>query len=121
DPHHLLAGTVPPIGQSIPCLTPPVQTGALELKITRGNWLTLEATRDGKLKSPQVFKVQRDAEINLEIDSWRDLFPRSTASKQVLTLDDHFYFPEMNVYRKVMIYLPKDYQQSGQRYPTIYM
>lgn len=121
DPQHLLVGTVPPIGQSIRCLIPHVQTGDLELKITRGNWLTLEATHDGKLKSPQVFKVQRDAEINLEIDSWRDLFPRSTASKQVLTLDDHFYFPEMNVYRKVMIYLPKDYQQSGQRYPTIYM
>lgn len=121
DTDHLLVGTIPEKGKSVQCMLPEVPSGELELKITRGNWQTLEATQNGKLKSPQVFKVQRDSEINLEIESWRDLFPKSTASKQVHTLDEHFYFPDLNVYRKVMIYLPKDYFQTDKHYPTIYM
>src|SRR5690606_5714698 len=121
DTDHLLVGTIPEKGQSVQYLLPEVPSGELELKITRGNWQTLEATQNGKLKSPQVFKVQRDSEINLEIESWRDLFPKSTASKQVHTLDEHFYFPDLNVYRKVMIYLPKDYFHTDKHYPTIYM
>ena len=121
NPEHLRIAEVPPKGKSLKYILKDVPAGDLELKLTRGNWDTLEANVEGKLKKPQIFKVQNDTEITLEIDSWRDLYPKSTASKQVYTLDDHFFFPELNVYRKVMIYLPKDYHTGQKHYPVIYM
>jgi predicted alpha/beta superfamily hydrolase len=44
-----------------------------------------------------------------------------TASPQVHILDEHFNMPELQSERRVWLYLPADYDQSGKRYPVIYM
>ena len=44
-----------------------------------------------------------------------------TASPQVHILDEHFNMPELQSERRVWLYLPADYHQSGKHYPVIYM
>ncbi len=118
---HLKIGYIPKKNEVITVILPEVSSGDLELKISRGDWNSLSATKDGKLELPHVSRIQRDTEVYLSIDAWRDLFPKSTASKQVHVLDDHFFFPELNVYRKVWIYLPKSYSNSAEHFPVLYM
>jgi predicted alpha/beta superfamily hydrolase len=45
----------------------------------------------------------------------------TTATPNVFILDEQFYFPHLNRYRRIWVYLPKDYEASGNRYPVIYM
>jgi len=118
---HLKIGLIPQQGEQITYLLENVKSGDLELKISRGNWDNLSSSKEGKLELPHISKIQKDSEVNLTIEAWRDQFPKSTASKQVHVLDEHFFFPDLNVFRKVWIYLPKDYATSSERYPVIYM
>ena len=118
---HVYMGSIPQLGGTIEFDLGEVKSGDLELKLSRGNWDTLTATKDGQLTPAQVEKIHEDSIVELSIDAWRDQFPKSTASKQVHILDEHFFLPDLNVYRKVWIYLPKDYQASEKRYPVIYM
>ncbi len=114
-------GKIPEKGEHIEFDLGEIKSGDLELKLTRGDWNTLSSTKDGKLEPAFVEKIQKDTEIDLTIEAWRDQFPKSTASKQVNILDDHFFFPELNVYRKVMIYLPRGYSSTDDKFPVIYM
>ena len=118
---HLPIGEIPAVGERMHFLLPAVEAGDLELKLSRGDYRTLTANQDGKLEDPQIFKIQKDTEVTLTIENWRDLYPASTASPQVHVLDEHFFFPELDVFRKVSIYLPKDYAGSEKRYPVLYM
>ncbi len=93
----------------------------LEFKFTRGSWKTLESTADGRLESPRTATIRSDTTIRCVIEAWRDDFPPSTASPQVTLLSDSFYMPQLERYRRIWIYLPKDYATSGKRYPVLYM
>lgn len=116
-----LIGPIPPKGASITTVLQDIEEGELELKITRGSWATLQTSTDGKLLSPYSVDVQGDIEIALSIDGWRDAFPLSTASPQVHVLAENFYFPRLDQYKKVWIYLPENYGSSEKHYPVIYM
>lgn len=116
-----LIGAIPAKGQRISRVLQEVEEGELEFKITRGNWKTLSSSATGELLAPHRAQVSQDIEIEVSIDAWRDEFPLSTASPQVHLLADDFYFPRLNSYRRVWIYLPKDYRLSNKRYPVIYM
>ncbi|WP_270089020.1 alpha/beta hydrolase [Sphingobacterium sp. SYP-B4668] len=118
---HLRVGVIPTEGEQVSIVLPGVEVGELELKVTRGSWDTLSSSKDGVLGLPHVAQIEGDAEITLNIDGWRDLFPKSTVSKQVRILDDYFYFPGLNVYKRVWIYLPKNYLTTTVHYPVIYM
>ncbi|MCL8000834.1 alpha/beta hydrolase-fold protein, partial [Brucella sp. 21LCYQ03] len=108
-------------GDSIEITIPSVPKGLLEYKFTRGNWETLASTAKGNLEGPIKVIVQGDTAVNAQIDGWRDDFPISTASPQVCVLDSAFYFPTLDVHRRVWIYLPEGYNDSLQSYPVIYM
>ena len=82
-----------------------VKPGLLEFKFTRGNWTTLESTKDGRLVAPRKAIITKDTLINVEIEGWRDDFPASTASKQVHLLSDSFDVPQLGLKRKIWIYL----------------
>ena len=43
----------------------------------------------------------------------------STVAKNITTFD--IFSPELNVQKKIWVYLPKDYAASGKKYPVIYM
>lgn len=101
---------------------PGIKSGfLLEFKFTRGSWKTLESTADGRLESPRTATIRSDTTIRCVIEAWRDDFPPSTASPQVTLLSKTFYIPQLDRYRRIWIYLPKDYATSGKRYPVLYM
>lgn len=116
-----LIGELPAKGEALSTIIRDVRPGDLELKINRGSWDKLQATPEGKLPLPFSVQVNHDLEISLSIDAWRDEFPSSTASPQVKLLDENFYFPHLDCYRKVWIYLPKNYAESDRSYPVLYM
>ena len=119
EPIHV--GEVPAIGKEVTLDLGEVKSGDLELKLTRGTWDTVSCDKSGKAEPALRTKIQKDVDLEISIEAWRDEFPKSTASNQVHILDEHFFFPELNVYRKVWIYLPKDYQENQFRYPVFYM
>jgi predicted alpha/beta superfamily hydrolase len=44
-----------------------------------------------------------------------------TATPSVSILDKAFYFPALKRHRRLWVYLPQDYEMSGEHYPVIYM
>jgi predicted alpha/beta superfamily hydrolase len=98
-----------------------VPKGLFEYKFTRGDWNTLESTEDGRLVAPRNAIIQNDTTISCVIPAWRDDFPASTASPQVTLIDTAFYLPQLDVYRRIWVYLPKGYEQSKKKYPVLYM
>jgi predicted alpha/beta superfamily hydrolase len=54
-------------------------------------------------------------------NDFSDNSKQHTASSQVHILDTAFYIPQLNRYRKIWIYLPKDYATSTKKYPVLYM
>jgi len=44
-----------------------------------------------------------------------------TRSKNVLVIDTAFNMPQLNKQRRIWIYLPPGYAESGQKYPVLYM
>lgn len=98
-----------------------VPKGLFEYKFTRGDWKTLECTSDGRLVAPRSATIQKDTTIYCKIAGWRDDFPVSTASPQVQLLDSSFYIPQLQVHRRIWIYLPRDYAVGKKKYPVLYM
>ncbi len=98
-----------------------VPKGLFEYKFTRGDWKTLECTPDGRLVAPRSAIIRQDTTIYCSIAGWRDDFPVSTASPQVRLLDSAFYIPQLEVYRRIWIYLPRDYATGKKKYPVLYM
>lgn len=98
--------------------------GAYEFKFTRGTWEKVETTTDGKGVSNRELIVTANTEQKLSIAGWQDHFPPapkiSTASAQVRVLDSNYYIPQLNRYRRVWLYLPRDYT-THKRYPVLYM
>lgn len=121
QPGKLLAGKFPEIGQTVTLEIQDVSSGLLEYQFTRGHWQTVATDSMGALKQPFQAFIRSDTLLYVGIEGWRDDFPSSTASPQVSVLDSAFYFPSLNVKRRVWLYLPKDYGASTTRYPVIYM
>jgi predicted alpha/beta superfamily hydrolase len=117
----LLVGEVPGKGQTISITLEDLAEGVLDFKLTRGSWATCACSVEGKLGKPYSVKIDGNTDITVDIDAWWDDFQASTASPQVHIMDKHFHFPTMNIYRRVWIYLPKDYESSGMHYPVLYM
>ncbi|WP_312136914.1 alpha/beta hydrolase-fold protein [Sphingobacterium sp.] len=117
----VLIGTIPEKGGSISYTLEEVKAGEHELKLSRGSFKTLFADANGQLAPAVWLNHSKESELEMTIEGWRDDYPASTASEQVNILDEHFYFPNLDVHRKVLIYLPKGYKQSDKRYPVIYM
>lgn len=98
-----------------------IPDGLFEYKFTRGNWTMLEATPNGRLVAPRSAIITGDTSINCIIAMWRDDFPASTASPNVHLLDSAFYIPQLDVERRIWIYLPPDYVSGEKKYPVLYM
>jgi len=120
-PDTLPLGTIPAHGETSRFVLERVKKSPLEFKITRGSWTTLTTDAKGKFQLPYTLDLEKDSLIQVQIEGWRDTFPASTASAQVHILNEAFYFPELDAYKKVWIYLPKDYHTSRIHYPVIYM
>jgi predicted alpha/beta superfamily hydrolase len=99
--------------------------GKHEYKVTRGSWDQSEAGANGAPSPNRVADISSDTTIEIAVEHWTDHFPKkekvSTASKNVHVIDKAFYMPQLNRYRRVWIYLPRDYTTARKKYPVIYM
>jgi len=104
-----------------------LNAGSYEYKITRGGWDKVECTKEGKDVGNRTLKVDADANVEVSVDGWKDLFasssqPRkSTANKNVRIIDTAFFIPQLNRTRGVWVYLPPSYNSSAKKYPVLYM
>jgi predicted alpha/beta superfamily hydrolase len=104
-----------------------LNAGSYEYKITRGGWDKVECTKEGKDVGNRTLKVDTDANVEISVEGWKDLFsssnqPRkSTANKNVRIIDTAFFIPQLNRTRRVWVYLPSSYNSSTKKYPVLYM
>ena len=104
-----------------------LNTGSYEYKITRGGWDKVECTKEGKDVGNRTLKVDADANVEISVEGWRDLFAtssqpkKSTANKNVRVLDTAFFIPQLNRIRRVWVYLPPTYNSLSKKYPVLYM
>jgi len=104
-----------------------LNVGSYEYKITRGGWDKVECTKEGKDIGNRTLKVDADANIEVSVEGWKDLFAsssqqrKSTANKNVQIIDTAFFIPQLNRTRRVWVYLPPSYNSESKKYPVLYM
>ena len=104
----------------------PEGTGSIQYKFTRGgSWSTVEGNASGIYLPDRSFTFTGSPQtINLTVQSWEDISGsgnNSTAATNVQILNNAFFMPQLNRYRKVWIYLPPDYYTTTKTYPVLYM
>lgn len=108
-----------------PGITIELSKGMYEYKFTEGSWDKVEALEGGFPTENRRIVVENDTTIDVEIQHWADHFPKKeragTASKNVSIVDDSFYIPQLDRYRRVWIYLPASYGTAKKKYPVLYM
>lgn len=108
-----------------PGITIELAKGMYEYKFTEGSWDRVESLEGGVATENRRMAVEGDTTVTVEIQDWADHFPKkqrvSTASKNVRVVDDSFYMPQLDRYRRVWIYLPASYSETKKKYPVLYM
>ncbi|WP_460612274.1 alpha/beta hydrolase-fold protein [Hymenobacter seoulensis] len=110
-------------------LLPAASTGALEFKITRGSWATVETDKQGADVSNRRYSVgQEPATVELQVANWKDQGSPAPASvstalqSNVQIISAEFAMPQLGRTRRVWVYLPNDYAAApAKRYPVMYM
>jgi alpha-glucosidase len=75
-----------------------LNAGSYEYKITRGGWDKVECTKEGKDVGNRTLKVDADANVEISVEGWKDLFStsnqtrKSTANKNVRIIDTCFFY-----------------------------
>ena len=107
---------------NIPEITLALDAGTYEYKFTRGGWNAVEGNAQGGFLPNRTIIYDGTARTeNLTILSWEDVPVSSTAASNVSIIDDNFYMPQLNRYRRIWIYLPPNYASTTQSYPVLYM
>lgn len=95
-------------------------------KVTRGTWSTVEVTKDDKDIEDRNLEVEPNGEAKFDITvaAWRD---RGLAVPGRITVTGdvrvHKLFKSelLELDRDLVVYLPPGYDESGARYPVLYM
>jgi predicted alpha/beta superfamily hydrolase len=97
--------------------------GQVKFKFTRGDWNTVEGDANGNFLADRTLNYNGTAQtINLTILSWEGNAPNGTAAANVSILDEEFFIPQLNRYRRIWLYLPPDYTTATNKlYPVLYM
>jgi predicted alpha/beta superfamily hydrolase len=101
----------------------------IEYKFTRGSWDTVEKGSDGEEISNRTFTFSNGETVRAKIYNWADNTnsgggggnDNSTAAENVIVMDENFYIPQLDRYRRIILYLPPDYDNSQNAYPVLYM
>ncbi|MFH1121315.1 MAG: alpha/beta hydrolase-fold protein [Bacteroidota bacterium] len=96
---------------------------AILYKFTRGSWETVEKGANGEEIPNRSFSFGNGETVYVNILKWADHGggTNSTAAENVTVLNEDFFMPQLNRFRRIWIYLPPDYETSGFNYPVIYM
>ena len=114
------------INSSLFTITLGAGTGTIEFKFTRGDWARVECQANGAFQPNRTFTYGNGDTLDLSIAGWDDLINgsgvSSTALPNVSLMEDSFYMPQLDRYRKIWIYLPDDYSTATTKYyPVLYM
>jgi predicted alpha/beta superfamily hydrolase len=95
-------------------------------KFTLGTWDLVETNLDGSDISNRELTYLESDTIHLKIGAWQNAeiakTVEKTASYNVEIINDSFYIPQLDRYRRIWIYLPPDYTiESDSAYPVLYM
>ena len=93
-------------------------------KFTRGSWETVEKGPNGEEIDDRSFTFGNGESVDVKIYNWADNGGGgggSTAAENVIIMDENFYIPQLDRYRRIWLYLPPDYEQSQENYPVLYM
>lgn len=97
-------------------------SGTIAFKFTRGSWETVEGNENGGFLPDRNFVMGSADTLEITILSWEDTGGTNhTAAENVSVMDEEFYMPQFNRYRRIWLYLPPDYETSGKDYPVLYM
>lgn len=95
---------------------------SIQFKFTRGSWETVEKGANGEEISNRTFTYGNGETVNVNILNWAGGGTNpSTAAANVSTMDEPFFMPQLNRYRRIWIYYPPDYEASRKNYPVLYM
>lgn len=101
-----------------------VATGTIEFKFTRGSWQKVEKGKYCEEIKNRSIAVTRDTVVEIKIENWADLCSfgsNHSAATNVKIINDSFFIPQLQRYRRIWVYLPPDYESSFRYYPVIYM
>jgi len=99
----------------------PDQT-SIQYKFTRGSWAKVEKGASGEEIPNRTFTYGNGETVHAVVYNWADNGGgNSTAAPNVTVMSTDFYMPQLNRYRRIILYLPPDYETSGLNYPVIYM
>lgn len=116
DPNYILSDIGG--GQFQIVINPPI--GLVKYKFTRGSWDTVEGNASGSFLPDREFNYTGGSvTAEVSIAGWENM--NSTAAPNVHLLDADFFMPQLNRNRRILIYLPPDYETTLKRYPVLYM
>ncbi len=95
----------------------------IEFKFTRGSWATGEKGPNSEEISNRKYTFGSSNSIDVTIAKWADAGggSTSTATANVKIMSNDFFMPQLNRTRRIWIYFPPGYENSGIRYPVLYM
>jgi len=97
---------------------------ALQFKVTRGSWETVEKDAKGGELPNRTVEVGPATAVRVQVERWRDQAPAPEIAHTVsgdLRLIEGFAVPQLGMTRTLRILLPPGYETSGRRYPVLYM
>lgn len=94
----------------------------IQYKFTRGSWSTVEKGVGGEEISNRSYIYSKPDTVLISIYNWADHSGEtSTAASNVSRISDRFPVPQLGRTRRIWLYLPPDYAESGKYYPVLYM
>ncbi len=95
----------------------------MQYKFTRGSWASVEKGASGEEISNRQYTFSTPDTVRITIHNWADQGSggTTTAAENVFILSAAFNMPQFGRTRRIWIYLPLDYKDSGKPYPVIYM
>lgn len=97
-------------------------SGGIEFKFTRGSWDTVEGNENGQYLPNRTFTFGTADTLELTILSWEDLGGNNhTAAENVIVMDEDFYMPQFDRYRRIWLYLPPNYDSTTESFSVLYM
>jgi predicted alpha/beta superfamily hydrolase len=104
-------------------VTIPVPAGqTIEYKFTRGSWATEALTARRSIPGNYRLVVSQDTTIYHAIPYWKDdLISPGAGITGTVRYHRHFYSPQLENYRDIVVWLPPSYHQDTyRRFPVLY-
>lgn len=95
----------------------------IQYKFTRGSWATVEKGAGGEEISNRLYTYGSPDTVRVTVYHWADHGggETTTAAKNVTRISGNFPIPQLGRTRRIWLYLPPDYAETGKSYPVLYM